>query len=132
MLCDTDFLIGLLRSNPSAIAKLEDLIQQEIIPSTTHLNLCELFKGAYRTLNPKKAVATIHQLLEYFRILPFSIEADEEAGRILAELTKKGTPIGDIDAIIASIAEVNNETIITNNTKHFEKTKVPIEAWAMK
>jgi len=100
-----------------------------VVPCITHLNLCELFKGAYHAPNPKKAYSTIHKLFEYFRILSFSLEADEEAGRLLADLSQKGTPIGDIDAKIAGIATVNNETILTNNIKHFKKTKVSLGTW---
>jgi len=69
-------------------------------------------------------------LLEYFVILPFSLEADEQAGHLMASPLKKGTPIGDVDAMIASVALVNGETILTNNVKHFKKANVPVETWS--
>ncbi len=129
-MCDTDFLVALLRSDPRAVAKLEELHEREVALCTTHLNVCELFKGAYRTTNPRKAASTVRKLLEFFTVLPFSLEADEHAGRLLADLLQRGTPIGDIDAIIASVAMVNQETVLTNNVKHFQKIKVPIEIWS--
>ena len=129
-LCDTDFLVGLIRSDKRALDKLEELLASDIVLCTTHLNACELFKGAYRSSKQRKSVGIVHKLLEGFEILPFSLESDEAAGRILSRLFKKGKPIGDIDTIIASIAQVNQATILTNNIKHFQLTNVRLESWS--
>jgi len=130
MLCDTDFLVALLRSNPQAIAELEQLAQAETVVCTTHLNVCELFKGAYRSSNARKAAEAVRKLLDFFTVVPFTLEADEEAGRLLAALQHQGTPIGDIDAIIAAVALTNQETVLTNNVKHFRAAKVNVQGWS--
>jgi predicted nucleic acid-binding protein len=130
MLCDTDFLVALLRPNPQAIAKLEQLAKTEAIVCTTHLNVCELFKGAYRSLNTRKAAEAVRKLLDFFTVLPFTLEADEEAGRILAALVRQGTAIGDIDAVIAAVALTNQETALTNNVKHLRAAKVDVQGWS--
>jgi predicted nucleic acid-binding protein len=130
VLCDTDFLVALLRSDAHAIAKLEELAQRETVFCTTHLNVCELFKGANRSPNLRKAAEAVRALLGFFTILPFTLEADEEAERLLAALVRQGTPIGDIDAIIAGVALANQETVLTNNVKHFQAAKASVQRWS--
>ena len=39
------------------------------------------------------------------------------------DLYKKGTPIGEVDEMIAGICLANNASILTNNKKHFSKVK---------
>lgn len=53
-------------------------------------------------------------------ILEFDDAAARVFGRITAYLQTQGTPRGDMDVLIASVAVVHGERIVTRNTKHFE------------
>ena len=46
-----------------------------------------------------------------------------EYGRIAAELAQRGTPIGDLDVLIAAQAVHLRLTLVTNNVKHFARVR---------
>jgi tRNA(fMet)-specific endonuclease VapC len=63
-------------------------------------------------------------------ILPFDIPASAEYGRVRAALTKKGTPIGALDTLIAAHAKSRSLTLVTNNTREFWRVdELSIEDW---
>jgi len=56
------------------------------------------------------------------RLLEFAIQACERFGRVREETEAAGTPIGDLDIMIASMALAHNQSIVTKDVDHFEKT----------
>lgn len=51
-------------------------------------------------------------------------------GRIRAQLSARGTPIGNNDLLIASIAIAHNLTLVTHNTGEFIRVEgLEIEDW---
>lgn len=68
--------------------------------------------------------------LNQFKSLPFDDNAALRFGEIRAELASKGTPIGPYDLQIAAIALANNLTLVTHNTKEFNRiSNLKIEGW---
>jgi len=56
--------------------------------------------------------------------------AAEEAAVIRAQLEKKGKSIGPYDLLIAGLARSRDLTLVTNNTKEFERiVGLRIENW---
>ena len=52
------------------------------------------------------------------------------AGRLRAELTKHGTPSDFPDLQIAAIALSQNLSVVTGNTKHFDRvSNLKVENW---
>jgi len=76
-----------------------------------------------------------HQNLKAKFLLPLSlIDLDRssaiEAATIRAQLVKKGMPIGPYDLLIAGLARSRNMTLVTNNTKEFERIAgLHLENW---
>ena len=65
---------------------------------------------------------------------PFLIDLDRssaiEAATIHAQLEKKGMPIGPYDLLIAGLARSRDMTLVTNNTKEFERiVGLHLENW---
>ncbi|MGB3309369.1 MAG: type II toxin-antitoxin system VapC family toxin [Nodosilinea sp.] len=90
----------------------------------------ELFYGACRSNNPKRTLERQQAFLARFVSLPFEDEAALLAGRIRANLASAGTPIGSYDLQIAAIALTNNLTLVTHNTREFERVdRLQIEDW---
>lgn len=90
----------------------------------------ELFFGAMRSTNVERTLARQQQFLNLFVSLPFDDAAAIIYGRIRAELTELGTPIGPNDFQIAAIAMANNLILVTHNTGEF--SRVPgllLEDW---
>lgn len=129
MLLETDFLVALLRKDNMAVNKLRQLSVGPEVLRTSHINVCELYKGAYISKNTGESVRGIEELLDCLEILPFDIGVDRQFGRLWAQLQQQGEQIGEMDTLIASIALVHKETILTRNIKHYEKTGVGIENW---
>ena len=54
-------------------------------------------------------------------MLPFDASAAQHAGEIRARLSTAGTPIGGYDVLIAGHARSAGLTVVTNNTREFER-----------
>jgi tRNA(fMet)-specific endonuclease VapC len=60
------------------------------------------------------------------KVLPWEPEAAELYAEIRYELTRTGTPIGDMDMLIAAHAIASDAVLVTNNTRHFKRIKLPM------
>ena len=129
MILDTDFLISLLRKDSSAIEFLESLVESDIDFFITHVNLWELFRGAYASAKRQENLERVSTFFRRFQLLEFSQGIDQRAGTLIAELSKKGTLIGVLDSVIAAVALEHGMPLLTRNVKHFEKTGVVLKTW---
>ena len=69
--------------------------------------------------------------LSGIQVLPFEGEAAREYGAIRAGLKNKGIPIGANDLLIAAHAKSAGLTLVTNNTREFERVEgLKLENWA--
>jgi tRNA(fMet)-specific endonuclease VapC len=55
------------------------------------------------------------------QVLPFDTLAAREAGKLRQQLRERGTPIGDMDMLIAAHALSVNAVVVTNNVKEFAR-----------
>ena len=131
-LLDTDILSNLLRRSPSPalITKLATVPPEQQV--TSSITLGELVYGAYR-LQDRSGVLLQRldeTLLPNLPVIPFDASAARRYGETRAELERRGTPIGDADLRIASIALDRDLTVVTGNVRHFEKVPgLPVENW---
>lgn len=128
-LLDTNVCITYLNGESIALQRrLQSVDLQEMaVCSVVKL---ELFFGAMRSHNPNDAWRRQQRFLSVFVSLPFDDFAALIAGRIRAQLANLGTPIGNNDLLIASIAMANNLTLITHNTGEFSRIEgLEIEDW---
>jgi tRNA(fMet)-specific endonuclease VapC len=119
MLIDTDFLVGLLRGDSEAVSVAEEIN----LPKTSIMNVFELYYGAEKAANPKKALLEVERLVDATELLPFDIGSAREASKIQAALNKEGRSIGIIDTLIAGVATAHKEEILTRNIEHFSRVK---------
>ena len=131
-LLDTDILSNLLRRTPSTalVAKLAVTPQENQF--TSSITLGELLYGAHR-LGPM-AEALLERLnatlIPNLPVLPFDADAARSYGEARAELERRGTPIGDADLRIGSIALARGLTVVTGNVRHFNRIPgLQIENW---
>jgi tRNA(fMet)-specific endonuclease VapC len=90
----------------------------------------ELCYGAMKSANPERNFALQQAFLKQFVSLPFDDFAATTFGTIRAQLEIKGTPIGAYDSQIAAIALVNDLTLVTHNTREFERVEgLQLEDW---
>lgn len=128
-LLDTNAWIKLLNPHPSPV-------KQRIAASNpSEIMMCsvvkaELYFGAYKSTQQTTNLKLLAKLFAEFKSLSFTDEAAEVCGKIRAQLTKMGTPIGPYDLQIAGIALINNLVLVTHNLKEFSRiADLRIEDW---
>jgi len=131
MLLDTSFLIDLLRgNNPNALEKAKELDNKFERKSIASISIMELWRGAMQSHLQEIEKRDINNLLSSLLIHPFNENEAKKAGEVEAELKKSGKMIDLEDIMIAGIALVHNEIILTRNKKHFSKIKgINIESY---
>lgn len=131
-LLDTNVISQMVRRSPSTAV----LARSDAIPATeqviSSITVGELLYGA---LKRPEVTDELLQSLEKavfstFDIVPF----DEAAARVYAEimvaLERAGTPIGEGDTRIAATALAYDLTIVTRNTRHFDRVPgLRVENW---
>lgn len=126
---DTNICIYAIKNKPKeVIERLKEHEPSEIcISSVTY---AELIHGVEKSKAVNKNRIALTLLLADIEILSFDANAAESYGEIRAELERKGTPIEPLDMMIAGHAKSLNYTVVTNNTKEFERINgLRLENW---
>jgi tRNA(fMet)-specific endonuclease VapC len=72
----------------------------------------------------------MNKFLAPLDILPFDAEAMRRYGPLRSELERQGRPIGALDMLIAAHALALGCTLVTNNTREFERVPgLRLENW---
>ena len=94
------------------------------------ITVAELFFGAEKSNAKKKNWTIVESFVSTFEIIPFIEAGSRTYAKIRASLEKKGSPIGPMDLLIASVSLTNNFILVTNNTKEFSRiSKLKLENW---
>jgi tRNA(fMet)-specific endonuclease VapC len=102
-------------------------IDEIVVCSVVKAELCY---GAMKSANPERSFTLQQVFLNQFVSLPFDDLAATTFGTVRAQLEVRGTPIGAYDLQIAAIALSNNLTLVTHNTREFERVDgLQIEDW---
>jgi predicted nucleic acid-binding protein len=117
---DTSFIVDLLRGREEAHQKLAEMEAQEILLSTTEINVLELYRGAYLSRKTHQNLEEIKKLLECFQVLELEESVYEVFASLSARLLSEGKPIGAFDELIAAITLLQEEQIVTRD-EHFKK-----------
>ncbi|MFO7601267.1 MAG: type II toxin-antitoxin system VapC family toxin [Candidatus Desulfacyla sp.] len=90
----------------------------------------ELFFGAMKSTRVTENLALLDELFADFTSVPFDDNAARRYGEIRSDLARKGTPIGPNDLMIAAIASIHDLTLVTHNTREFNRvTGLNLEDW---
>ncbi len=128
-LLDTNTCIYITKQKPiNVINKLKRLQIGSAAMST--INFGELYYGVEKSMHQKKAHAALEALVGIIPVLPIPPEAAKHYGHIRHYLEKKGMVIGNNDLWIAAHCLTLGITLVTNNTKEFQRIpKLRIENW---
>jgi tRNA(fMet)-specific endonuclease VapC len=128
-LLDTNVIVIYLNQRSLILRERLEAIAPEDIAVCSVVKF-ELFYGAMRSGNPRRNLARQQDFLNFFVSLPLDDLPATKAGEIRANLAALGTPIGPYDLLIAAIATVNNLTLVTHNTREFERVpELRFEDW---
>ncbi|MGB5156497.1 PIN domain-containing protein [Desulfobacterium sp. N47] len=101
---------------------------QDVAIST--ITLFELQYGVEKSQFRQRSEDALVKFLLLLNLIDPDRSAAEEAAVIRAQLEKKGIPIGPYDLLIAGLALSQNLTLVTNNTREFERiVGLRLENW---
>ncbi|MEK6850766.1 MAG: type II toxin-antitoxin system VapC family toxin [Nanoarchaeota archaeon] len=121
MVClDTDVIIDFLKKDKEIYKKIAELKEEQVELSTTTINAFELFRGN-RKLSEESKEDSVDIFLNNVRVHKFALEDSKKAAEIFEQLKSRGEIIELTDVMIASVAIMNNESLLTRNKKHFER-----------
>ena len=119
---DTDVLIDYLRKPSDEVKRvMESVFERKLSACTTSVNAFEIWLGAY--LAPKKAeiVRDTEDFFGQLEVVNFNYESSVEAGRVLADLRKRGETIEIRDLFVGCICKISGMPLITRNLKHYRR-----------
>ena len=127
-LLDTDTVSFALRGQGNVAVRLLEHRPADVCISS--ITLAELCYGADLRRSRK-----LHGLIDTFAqqvaVASFDRDAADRFGAVASSLTRKGTPIGAYDTLIAAHALALGLTLVTNNARHFAKVPgLKTENWA--
>lgn len=116
---DTNTVIHFLQEGGTVLANIAQIPRSQIaVPSMV---VYELEVGTLRLTNGDGRRARINALLRTVTILPFGTEEAEAAARVRVVLEARGKGIRPQDTLIAGTCLAANATLVTSNTREFER-----------
>ncbi len=117
---ETTFLIDILKGKEEIINLREELERSEERLTAAAPSVAEVWFGALFSKKSEKEKSKIRELIKSLEILPLDSSSAEESAEIDAELTRHGIRIETEDIMIAAIAKVNGEKLVTRD-QHFAR-----------
>ena len=126
-LLDTDIVSLIIRKNVFVISNLIKHEDDEICISA--VTYAEIFYGLIKK-GSSQLFDEVISVVDKMSIIAFDDSQSEFYGKIRVGLEKSGTPLGDMDMLIAAAAMSKDAVLITHNKKHFSKIKgLKTEDW---
>jgi len=128
-LLDTNTCVYALNRADAALADRLRLARRSDL-FISSLTIAELLFGARRSIRSIENVKRVARFAAPLGELPFDRPASEAYGVLRATLAASGRQFGPVDMLIAATALARGLTVVTNNTREFERAKgLRIENW---
>lgn len=130
-LLDTNVLIYLIKHQPPTVAQRVNALSEEARLCMSFITWAELLKGAERSTRKPEVVRRLEALARQVAVLyPAGPAICEHYARQFTRLKDAGTPIGANDLWIACHALAENATMVTHNTREFQRVEgLSLEDW---
>lgn len=117
-LIDTDTISLFLRNQPQVVANCRAYLGEHNVLNFSIITYYEIVSGL-KHRDAKKQLTAFLELASYSNVLPLTEQSVTLSADIYANLRSAGTPVDDIDLLIAGTALANHLELVTHNTKHF-------------
>lgn len=118
-LLDTNIVIYVIKQRP--IAALEIFNRHQGRMAISAITLAELVHGCEKSQLPARNLNVLEDFCSRLVVLPYTPEAAYHYGSIRSALEQGGQAIGVNDLHIAGHARSQGLTLVTNNTREFER-----------
>jgi tRNA(fMet)-specific endonuclease VapC len=130
LIADTSFIIDIMARDPAAIRKAGALEETDLSIVIGTPTVFELFAGVALSRKQEEEKSKIITSLSSISLLSLDSSSASAGGLIYGEKLRAGRTIDPEDAMIAGIAKVNAQRVLTRNTKHFSDIEgVNIESY---
>lgn len=129
LLLDTNICIYLIKKKPQHVMERLRRIDIDTV-SVSSITVAELQYGVAKSAHPEQNGLALAAFLAPLTVEPFGDAAAAAYGTVRADLERAGTPIGSLDMLIASHALALDRTVVTNNTREFQRVvALKMENW---
>jgi tRNA(fMet)-specific endonuclease VapC len=113
-LIDTDILSLFFRGQPDVVNNFRQNLSQYNEIAFSILSYYEILSGL-KHRDAKKQLDRFEEFAAQNIILPLTERSIFISADIYADTRKKGTPVDDVDILIAGVAIANNHILVTHN-----------------
>lgn len=130
-LLDTAICSYILKNKPEKVAKkFAQITKKHDTLCISVITYSEVFFGIKKKNLGSRFIRIFNDFISRLEVVDFDINAAKEYASIRTYLENKGTPIGNMDILIASSAKALNAVLVTNNIKHFKFIPhIKVENW---
>lgn len=130
-LLDTNVLIDLIKNQPPSLAERVDALPQDDELCMSFISWAELLKGAERSSRKPEVLKRLDQLARQVPVVyPAGPAICRHYAQLFTRLKDAGTRIGANDLWIACHALALDATLVTHNTRAFERVAgLRVEDW---
>ena len=118
-LLDTDTLIYFLKGNEAVTSNFK--AHMKMPKALSVITYGELVYGCRKSQRPTTNLAKIYRLAEIYPVIDVTRAVMDSFGDIKAQLSSAGNTVDDFDLLVGCTALTLNYTVVTNNTRHYEK-----------
>lgn len=131
MILDTSFLIDLFDGRQDAFEKGRELSTGGVVQRVPSPVVMELSYGA--EFRGDKERRNVQNALQMYPIVEQDETIARRAGQLIAQADQQAdgeSGIDRVDPMIAAVADINDEPVLTANVEHFEMLGVAVETYA--
>lgn len=130
MVClDTDFLVGVLRGEDSAMGRLRDFEAEGAPLRASVITAYELMKGASISGHPDQNLASVEAILGRLDVLPLTRDEVTFASSLYSTMKRAGATVGELDILIAATVQSHGETLVTRDRDFDSVRPLRISRW---
>ena len=119
MIADTSFIIDLMMNEEQAVSKAKEIEQKGSTIMIGSPSVFELYVGVVLSRKPEYEKSKIIEIIGALPQLSMDYDSARAGGTIYGNRVRAGIQIDPEDAMIAGIAQVRKERVITRDIKHF-------------
>ena len=126
---DTNIITAFLKNDLRVVESVANYLETFEKLTINVISYYEILRGL-KHLGSEEKLRRFEDFIEDNELVWIRKETVEEAAEIYAYLKKAGTLIEDADILMASIAIVEDLTLITNNPSHFNRVMgLQVDNW---
>jgi tRNA(fMet)-specific endonuclease VapC len=128
-LIDTDILSFFFRAHPHVVRQFDAYASEHDRINISILTYYEVLSGL-KHKDAKNQLASFVEFAATCNVAPLTEQTVSHSADLYVTLCAQGTPLDDIELLIAGIALANSWVLVTHNRRHFDRVPgLEIEDW---